>query len=129
MSEKQLGVGPFVCEWCGEIFKSLKGTRVEDGTTVGVGYCQKCKCNTWTKPIGAMLENNRNDKSPTVIKHGIDCEKVSHFKESGYQIVGMLHFPYDDRPFQKEKGGAVYYGRCHIVITEYDVVVDKDGYA
>lgn len=55
MSEKQLGVGPFVCEWCGEIFKSLKGTRVEDGTIVGVGYCQKCKCDTWTKPIDVLL--------------------------------------------------------------------------
>lgn len=43
--------GPFVCEWCGTIFKTLDGTRIEDGEIIGVGYCSKCKCKTWTSPI------------------------------------------------------------------------------
>lgn len=40
--------GPFVCEWCGTIFKTLDGTRIEDNEIIGVGYCVKCKCKTWT---------------------------------------------------------------------------------
>ena len=52
MEQCKTKIGPFICEFCDSVMKTLKArSAIVDGKCKAIGYCKHCGCDTWTKEV------------------------------------------------------------------------------